>query len=136
MLLNRLFTYGTLCSGFKNPTAVALHMKSKLLGPAKIRGTLYLIKQSYPGLVQTELDSTWIEGEVWELTDPAHTLDQVDEYEGCSPSSPEPFEYHRVIREVKLNQSILDAWVYLYRLPVNRDQEIMSGDFRKLHAVD
>jgi gamma-glutamylcyclotransferase (GGCT)/AIG2-like uncharacterized protein YtfP len=133
MSLNRLFTYGTLCSGFKNPTAMALHMKSTLLGPAKIKGTLYLINQSYPGLVQTELDSTWIEGELWELTDPVNMLEKVDEYEGCSINSTQPYEYKRVIREVKLHNSMVQAWVYLYRLPVHRDQEIMSGDFKRLH---
>lgn len=131
--MNKLFTYGTLCSGFKNPTAIALHAKAKLLGPAQIKGTLYLINQSYPGLIQTELDSTWIKGEIWELEDPQQTIKQVDEYEGCASNSSQPFEYKRVIREVMHNHIKMDAWVYLYRLAVNRDQEIMSGDFKNLH---
>jgi gamma-glutamylcyclotransferase (GGCT)/AIG2-like uncharacterized protein YtfP len=135
MSLNRLFTYGTLCSGFKNPTAIALHMKSTLIGPAKIKGTLYLINQSYPGLVQKQLDGSWIEGELWEMHEPELMLTTVDEYEGCSINSPEPFEYQRVTREVMVNNSFSTAWVYLYRLPVHRDQEIMSGDFKKTHST-
>ena len=129
---NKLFTYGTLCSGFNNPTALAFHKKSNLIGKAQIKGTLYLIKHSYPGLVQTEMDDAWIQGELWELKEPLAIIKNIDEYEGCDLNSPTPHEYARVVREIKLNDMLLDAWVYLYRLPVDQQQEIMSGDFKKL----
>ena len=131
MSLNKLFTYGTLCSGFNNPTAAALHQDSNFLGEAQIKGHLYLINQTYPGLVQTDEDTTWIKGEVWELLDPVSTLERLDEYEGCANNSTQPFEYQRVEREVKMKNALIKAWVYLYRLPVHSAHEIKSGVFKK-----
>jgi len=131
MTLNKLFTYGTLCSNFNNPNAVALQKKSTLLGKAQIKGKIYLINHSYPGLIQTEGNSTWVHGEIWLLHEPIATLLQLDEYEGCSPNSMEPFEYSRAIRHVSFGDDLIEAWVYLYRLSVDHLQEIALGYFQK-----
>jgi len=133
MSLNKLFTYGTLCSGFENPTAVALHKKSIFLGAAQTQGRLYLINQSYPGLLQNELDTTIVKGELWELLNPVATLQELDEYEGCAKNSTQPFEYQRVVVKAEMNNVAIKAWAYLYRLPVIPSQEITSGDFKQSH---
>jgi gamma-glutamylcyclotransferase (GGCT)/AIG2-like uncharacterized protein YtfP len=128
-MLNLLFTYGTLLSGFKNEAAVKLHQTATLIGKAKCNAKMYLIKNKYPGAVLSKFDSDWIEGEIWNLADPYATFVHLDKYEECSKTDPKPHEYQRIQTQVfTIDKSYL-VWIYEYIGIYDSLNKIESGIF-------
>lgn len=123
-----LFVYGTLQSSFDHPVARSLAAQAELLGPARLRGRIYRVTPRYPGLVLSEERRDQVHGEVYRLRDPPALLETLDRYEGCSPRSPKPFEYERVLASARLDGGrSIEVWTYVYRRPVRGEDLITSG---------
>jgi gamma-glutamylcyclotransferase (GGCT)/AIG2-like uncharacterized protein YtfP len=81
-------------------------------------------------MVEPQCADDWVKGEVYELKRPQETFALLDEYEGCSPSDVPPLEFERTLAEVTLDSgTMLNAWVYMYRLDRTEEQRIVSGDY-------
>jgi gamma-glutamylcyclotransferase (GGCT)/AIG2-like uncharacterized protein YtfP len=128
-----LFVYGTLQQGFDNPFAVQLHTSSTCLGQARIPGKLYHLGGRdfrYPGLAHDPEASTWVQGELWELSMPEQTLAMLDEYEGTTEQHPPPHEYRRQEVWVTTDTGRRLAWCYVMNRPPEPDALIPGGVFR------
>lgn len=122
-----LFVYGTLLSAAGHPMGARLRRESRLVGEASMPGRLYRISQ-YPGLVEDADGQARVWGEVYELSNPAASLQWLDAYEGIVPGAADSHEYERVERLLRVvSGEELTAWVYLYREPVAGLQLIASG---------
>ena len=126
----RIFVYGTLR---RDPAHEMFHLLAKsarFVGDATVPGRLFDLGD-YPGMVVSH-DGNRVIGEVYEF-DPAvwpFGIQQLDEYEGCSPDDPEPHEYCREVVNARLhNGKTVSAWAYvLNRWPAG-SPEIKSGDY-------
>ena len=127
MSASHLFVYGTLRRFLAGRAAKELLQQATLLGPAQMPGRLYLVGEHYPGLVP-EGDGQVI-GELYRLPE-AMSLEELDEYEGCSAGDSEPHEFVRTMGEAALpGGERVQTWYYRYNLPVQDNQRIPSGDF-------
>ena len=104
-MLDLLFVYGTLRSGFDNPHARLLRANSCFVGHATVRGSVHQVG----GYAAFRPDGdTDVKGELYRLDDPEGTLATLDEYEGD--------EYERVVVPVAgLEACISEAWIYRSR---------------------
>ncbi len=74
-------------------------------------------------------------GELYRLRQPDELLREFDMYEACGEGFREPTEYLRQMLKVTLadgsagEAQILEAWTYVYNLPVARLPRIESGRF-------
>jgi len=77
-------------------------------------------------------DTGHVLGEVYEFdsSEWEPVIARLDEYEGCSPSDPQPHEYRREIVNARLtSDEVLPAWAYLLNRWPPRMREIKSGDY-------
>jgi gamma-glutamylcyclotransferase (GGCT)/AIG2-like uncharacterized protein YtfP len=110
-----LFVYGTLLSSAGHPMGARLEREGHLIGQACLQGLLYRLGP-YPGLIETDLATARVHGEVFKLDDPPTALAWLDAYEGIRDSNPKRNDYRRVERVVRLNKDReITAWVYLYQ---------------------
>ena len=125
-----LFVYGTLLSRFDSPFARILAVEAEFLGSAYLRGRLYQVTPRYPGLILPKDPEDVALGEIFRMRDPDVLLALLDDYEGCAPRSPKPFEYGRVLTSAACdNGRSIEAWTYVYRLPVKEEDLIASGSY-------
>jgi gamma-glutamylcyclotransferase (GGCT)/AIG2-like uncharacterized protein YtfP len=98
--------------------------RGRLLGAARVPGRLYNLGW-YPGLLEPAAADDWVQGDLYELTDPDATLPRLDRYEiGASAL------FERCLVPVSRGPGgELSAWVYYYRGKVNDGQRIASGDY-------
>ncbi len=110
-MLNRLFVYGTLRSGYQNRYARLLRRNATLLGPARIQARKYRL-WGYPAVRRSSHDD-WVDGELYLLRTPEQTLAALDCYEDR--------QYQRVALPIR-GQQKTTAWVYewRYQLPQYR----------------
>lgn len=123
-----LFTYGTLRKGFPNPFADILEQEAQHLGPAKIPGLLFEIKQ-YPGAIYLPKCLYHISGDLFRLNDPEHTLSSLDSYEQVGTYLPQPNEYIRTTIPLNWQAQTLQVWIYLYHWSLADKQWIPDGDY-------
>ena len=124
-----LFVYGTLMQAYDHPMARLLAENAESAGEGSCCGQLYQIKH-YPGLIASSDANDRVFGELFHLRETKALLAQLDEYEGCGPSAPQPTLYIRVVRPItRAGQPDVDAWTYLYNRPVSGLKRIMSGRF-------
>lgn len=103
--------------------------ESDFLGFGVCPGRLFLI-DFYPGLAPSDDPDDLILGELYILRDPANLLPLLDHYEGIGPEYPEPAEYTRERRQIRLNNGgVATAWVYIYQHSTEGLLRIDSGDF-------
>jgi gamma-glutamylcyclotransferase (GGCT)/AIG2-like uncharacterized protein YtfP len=122
-MLDLLFVYGTLRSGFDNPWAKLLRERAELLGPATVRGAIYRIHH-YPGFRPESAPGTGgvVHGEVFHLfPDPAALLKALDEYEDA--------DFTRVLVDIEQGGAAATAWIYRYDAALPPDSLIPSGNF-------
>lgn len=113
-----LFVYGTLGSGFRNVWARRLWKDNRNLGPARVRGRLYLL-DSYPVMTPARAAGEWVSGE---LVDGRGLLRWLDRYEGP--------EFRRRVRTVHTaDGKTRRAWTYLFQLPTAGRRRIWTGVF-------
>jgi gamma-glutamylcyclotransferase (GGCT)/AIG2-like uncharacterized protein YtfP len=124
-----LFVYGTLRSDCGAAQAELILQHFTLVGSGSVQGQLYEI-DGYPGLVLSTDSRHATKGELYQLTGSAAVLEQLDEYEGCTPANPKPHEYRRREVPVKLQHGgDLLAWVYLYNWPLSSRKRLEEGDY-------
>ena len=128
-MTDHLFVFGTLLSGYDHPMARRLSAEAELVGAARCRGRLYLVRH-YPGMVLSEDAGDVVHGEVFRMRDPQGLLRVLDKYEGCGPGATQPTEYLRQQVTVALDDGrALQAWTYVYNWPVEQLPRIASGKF-------
>jgi gamma-glutamylcyclotransferase (GGCT)/AIG2-like uncharacterized protein YtfP len=126
---SRLFVYGTLMRGFDHPMAQLLSRSADFIGAARCQGRLYLVKH-YPGLVLSHDPADVVFGELYRLRAPDELLREFDMYEACGEGFAEPTEYVRQMLPVtSQDNSVDEAWTYLYNWPVAHLPRIVSGRF-------
>ena len=125
----RLFTYGTLMTGFSRRPLLGAAL---LEGQARIRGSLYHFGD-YPGVVLD--DRGWVVGELYRVPDLTARFPALDREEGCDPADEARSLYVR--RTVPVHAAVgevRDAWVYAYNErfgPAHRRGPLVeSGDWR------
>ncbi len=127
-----IFVYGTLQQGFDNPFAAQLHAGATYLGPVRIPGKLHRLGNrefSYPGAAHDPESTTWVQGELWELSTPEPTLEILDVYEGTTDKDPAPHEYRRQEILVTTDTGTLLAWCYVLNRTPDPQNLIPSGIF-------
>jgi gamma-glutamylcyclotransferase (GGCT)/AIG2-like uncharacterized protein YtfP len=125
-----LFVYGTLMSTAEHPMGARLAREAINLGPATTSGRLYDLGK-WPGLRDCTDPAAVVHGEVYALSDAAHSFEWLDAYEGIHPSAPPLTEYVRARRPVWLcDGQELTAWVYLYQWDVVRGRPLPEGRWR------
>src|SRR5579871_1224698 len=87
-----LFVYGTLMQAYDHPMARLLSEQAERLGEGSCCGQLYQIKH-YPGLIASNDPADRVFGELFRLRDTKSLLAQLDDYEGCGASAPQPTLY-------------------------------------------
>lgn len=125
-----LFVYGTLRRCAVNEMTCLLAEKAEFISNASFRGRLYKI-DGYPGAVPSDTLTDLVHGEVYRLHDPGWLLTCLDSYEECGQGFPEPTEYVRKLRQVRLcaGKKLL-AWIYLYNRPTENLALLPSGNFQ------
>ncbi len=127
-----LFVYGSLR---RRPGVCSNHRLlagCEWVGPATLAGRLYRL-DGYPGAVDAGRGR--IQGEVYRLRNGRRTLAVLDLYEECTRHFPQPHEYRRVRRPVRLvGGRVLSAWVYLYNRPTAGLSAIARGDYFSPHS--
>lgn len=124
-----LFVYGTLMSHIGHPMHDVLARGAERLGEAFVQGRLYDLGR-YPGLVLSAAADDRVVGEVYRLCDDA-VLRALDDYEGCGPDAAEPTEYvRRIVPVLAADGKTVEAWAYIFVLPVEGLPRIASGRYR------
>ncbi len=132
----QLFVYGTLRSDPSHEMFHILARHAKFLGEARVAGRLFDLGE-YPGMVLQPSDS-YVKGELYDIqTDHWNeVIEQLDRYEGCTDSDPQPHEYCREVVQAKLtNGRTIKAWAYVLNRPVAGLSEITSGDYLSAPAT-
>lgn len=133
-----LFVYGTLKRSILNlikdregmEELYQLYVKNtKYIANATINGKLYFVEdgqEKYPAAILSDNSQDVIHGEILEFD--SSILPTMDEYEGINDS---PQLYQRIKKDIRLtNGESIDAWVYIYNLPVSGFRQIESGVFQ------
>jgi len=127
--IEHLFLYGTLMRGGAAHASFSLHERLAHVADASVRGRLYDLG-GYPGLVDGD---GRVKGEVHRILDPA-VLAELDRYEACDPLHEETSEYVR--RAIALPALGIEAWVYLYRGPLDRAVPLATSRWRTRTPAD
>jgi gamma-glutamylcyclotransferase (GGCT)/AIG2-like uncharacterized protein YtfP len=126
-MIDLVFFYGTLMSGFKRPVRERLDRKLRPEGRGWIRAALFDLG-IYPAAIPAADGRVW--GEVYRMTDPRTVLRALDEIEGYSAAEPDASLYTRVETPVTFDDGrTASAWAYFYNAPLGRAERIASGDY-------
>lgn len=115
-----LFVYGTLMSNAENSIADLLSRHASKVSSATYQGKMYLVTRpdgtlQYPSVVPSEDLNDFIHGELFRFHEPTEIFSQLDIYEECSPSCPQPHEYRREIVHVQgPSGEAVRTFIYLY----------------------
>lgn len=113
--VNKLFVYGSLRNGFKNPAYAYITAYFEYVGEAKTKGLFYE-KENVPVAVPTT-ENNFIIGEVYCIKNEAEfawAFEQLDDYEGLHVLPNEQPLYQRKIIHIIQNGVAENAWVYWY----------------------
>ena len=126
-----IFVYGTLRRDCGGAMANWLSCQAGFWGMGFFQGALYEVNR-YPGAVPCSEKHDRVLGELYRMHDSELVLTELDDYEECSSRFPEPHEYNRLKSEITLpeGESVF-AWVYVYNFPVDRLEQIHSGDYAR-----
>jgi len=125
----KLFVYGSLRSGFRNPVYEYLTKYFHLMGEAVVKGKLYDLGD-YPAAAATT-DEKFISGELYCINNPLEfswAIGQLDDYEGVSVEADEVQLYRREVADIFVNGETVKAWIYWFNGDVAGRPEITSGD--------
>jgi len=125
----KLFVYGSLRSGFRNPVYEYLTRYFHLLGEAVVKGKLYDLGE-YPAAAATN-DEIYISGELYGINNPLEfswAIGQLDDYEGLNVEEGEKALYKREEVVAYIKGEPHKAWIYWFNGEVSGKPEIESGD--------
>jgi hypothetical protein len=128
----KLFVYGSLRSGFRNPAYDYITSYFHLLGEAVVRGRLYDRGDS-PVAIADE-GEYFITGELYELKDESQfewVFEQLDDYEGLNVETGETPLYKRELAKIYQDKEPISAWIYWYNLSVSGFPTLEIGDILK-----
>jgi gamma-glutamylcyclotransferase (GGCT)/AIG2-like uncharacterized protein YtfP len=126
-LVDLVFFYGTLMSGFKREGRARLDSMLVMEGRGSIDAALFDLG-IYPGAIPATDSKVW--GEVHRMLNPEAVLTTLDEIEGVRPGRPDASLYRREQTDVTLADGRrVAAWAYFYNAPLGRAQRIESGDY-------
>ena len=122
-----VFFYGTLMTGFAHQTRAQVSRRLRLVGRGSIPAALFDVG-IYPAAIPATDARVW--GEVHQIIDPDAVLPVLDEIEGYDPGQPEASLYVRSTTLVTLDGGfVASAWVYFYNAPLGKALRIESGDY-------
>lgn len=127
-----LFVYGTLMQETNHSMAQLLVKHSEFICRASMQGQLYLIDY-YPGAILSDNKDDIVYGELYKVSNASWVLSQLDDYEECSSSFPEPHEYQRQLINIQPDTTdirISHAWAYLYQYSLDNKSRIKNGQFQ------
>lgn len=125
----KLFVYGSLRSGFRNPVYEYLTKYFHLMGEAVVKGKLYDLGE-YPAATATN-EEKFISGELYSINNPLEfswAIGQLDDYEGLNVEEGETALYKREEVIAYQNGEPHTAWIYWYNGDITGKPEIESGD--------
>ena len=125
----KIFVYGSLRSGFRNPAYEYLTRYFKYSGEALVKGKIF-DAGSYPVALATN-DEHFILGELYTMNSEEEfswAFTQLDDYEGLNVEVGETPLYKRSLVEVYQNGETQIAWIYWYNQSINGMPEIETGD--------
>lgn len=125
----KLFVYGSLRSGFRNPVYQYLTKYFHLLGEAVVKGRLY-DHGEYPVALPTT-EEKFISGELYCINNPLEfswSIGQLDDYEGLNAEADEPVLYKREEVVAYQKGEPHKAWIYWFNGDIAGKPEIESGD--------
>jgi len=125
----KIFVYGSLRSGFRNPAYEYLTRYFKYSGEALVKGKFF-DAGSYPVALSTN-DEHFILGELYNMNSEEEfswAFTQLDDYEGLNVEVGETPLYKRSLVEVYQNGETQIAWIYWYNQSINGMPEIETGD--------
>lgn len=125
----KLFVYGSLRSGFRNPVYQYLTKYFHLLGEAVVKGKLY-DQGEYPVALPCTKEK-FISGELYCINNPLEfswAIGQLDDYEGLNGEPDEPVLYKREEVIVYQKGEPHQAWIYWFNGDISGKPEIESGD--------
>lgn len=128
-MAEKLFVYGSLRSGFRNPAYDYITGNFKLIGEALVRGRLFDAGHS-PVAVPDDGDF-YISGELYELLDPEKSnwvFGQLDDYEGVDAEPGETADYKRIETEVYQYGEPCKAWIYWYNRNIHGLPPLEQGE--------
>ena len=124
-----LFVYGTLKKDIGNDMYHLLAKHARFVSDATWNGKLFMV-DVYPGAVPSDNPIDVVYGELYLLDNPDNILPSLDEYEECSAKFQKPTLFKRIKDDVRLNNGDrVNAWVYIYNMPVDNIKQIKSGNF-------
>lgn len=130
MMAEFIFVYGTLRRGVNTKMNKLLLRYGDYLSEGEAQGKLYSL-DGYPGMIASCDKKDTVFGEIYKISN-SKLLVLLDEYEECSENFPLPHEYVRKQLPVKLiDETQLDAWIYLFNRDVANLKVIKSGDYVK-----
>ena len=154
-MVHLIFVYGTLRNDATHQMAGFLKKFASFVGPAKIKGKLYLVENErdfiYPALVfhnttstnhahaeeqqeqeQQQVITEDVHGDVFQLKD--HVINDKEKFDEIwkALDEYEGPEYNKEIRKVTMKDSSgteVDANIYVYAAPTKGMRVIKNGDF-------
>ncbi|GAB2800059.1 gamma-glutamylcyclotransferase [Rhabdobacter roseus] len=123
-----LFVYGTLMRGHANPFAQRLRQYATFVGLGTFPGVLYRIEW-YPGAVYQPGAPGRVQGEIFELHEPARLLPELDAYEDVQEDPARSLYLRREVPVQVPDGRVLRCWTYLYNQPTDALLRIESGLF-------
>lgn len=129
---NRLFVYGSLRVGFRDPKYSYVSKYFHLLGEGIVQGKFYF-NGSIPVAVPTE-DKQFITGDLYELNNPDEfkwVMVQLDDYEGLNVEPGERPLYQRELVAVLINAHPSMAWIYWYNGSIDNMRELDASEVTK-----
>lgn len=127
--MDYLFVYGTLLSAYGHPIHQVIAQNGQLLSMGFYQGKLYRVSY-YPAVVSSSEAHHQVKGEVYQIHNAEPLFDALDDYEGYWPHNEAVSDYLRRKVSITLTDgTIIEAWTYLYNLPIDGLEWIVSGDF-------
>lgn len=125
----KIFVYGSLRSGFRNPAYEYLTRYFNYSGEALVKGKFF-DAGSHPVAIPTE-NEHFILGELYSMHSEdefSWAFEQLDDYEGLNVEIGETPLYRRNLVEVFQNGETQTAWIYWYNKSTEGMAEIETGD--------
>jgi gamma-glutamylcyclotransferase (GGCT)/AIG2-like uncharacterized protein YtfP len=128
----KLFVYGSLRSGFRNPEFDYMSKFFTLSGEAVVKGSVFS-NQQIPVAVPSE-NENYISGELY-VADNVEEFNwcilQLDDYEGLNVEQGQQPLYKRELVNVYQNGEATTAWIYWYNKSTDGMPEIKTGEIMK-----